>query len=32
MNHHARAIAVLAIATLAAACSEPNTAPTSAGD
>ncbi len=28
MNHHARAIAVLAIATLAAACSEPNTEPT----
>lgn len=31
MNHHARAIAVLAIAAFAAACSEPNTAPTGAG-
>lgn len=31
MNHHARTIAVLAIVALAAACSEPNTAPTGAG-
>lgn len=31
MNHHARAVVLSAIATLAAACSEPNTAPTAAG-
>ena len=31
MNNHARAVAASAIVLLAAACSEPNTAPTSAG-